>query len=114
MNLRRLLRVAGFDVLSAGSGLEALEQYEHRGHSIDLLVTDVLMPGMTGTQLAERLKLVRPGLRVLYVSGYPGDELSRQGLAEEGIELLRKPFTPTELNARVAELLRRDRLDSRR
>ncbi len=107
----QVLRIAGFDVLSAGSGLEALEQYEHRGHSIDLLVTDVLMPGMTGTQLAERLKLVRPGLRVLYVSGYPGDELSRQGLAEEGIELLRKPFTPSELNARVAELLRRDRLE---
>ena len=110
----QILRTAGFQLLVASSGAEALELYRAAERPIDLLLTDVLMPGMTGRQLVDQLRAEGADLPVLYFSGYPGDELSRQGLAEGTIDLLRKPFTPSELRGRVSDMLKKDILDPAR
>ena len=101
----RVLRGRGYNVLEAAGGEEALAlAAAHRGR-LHLLVTDVVMPGMKGPEVAARLIAARPGLPVLYVSGYadevlgPRDELLAQGT------LLLKPFSPDALAARVRELL---------
>jgi CheY-like chemotaxis protein len=79
---------------------------EHRGH-IDLLLTDVVMPRMSGHELVERARPLRPEMRILYVSGYSEEAIARQGQLTEGIELLAKPFTPAALTAKIRELLDR-------
>jgi len=70
-----------------------------------LLVTDVIMPGLSGRELAEAAGEQVPGLKVLFVSGYPRDVILRGGRVESGLELLSKPFTQKELAARVRDLL---------
>jgi signal transduction histidine kinase/ActR/RegA family two-component response regulator len=103
---RRLLERVGYRVLSAGAGEEALRiGVEHQG-PIDLLLTDVVMPRMNGRDLAAALRRARPGLRVLFMSGYAGDVLTERGALLPGITLLNKPFTPEDLTRRVAEAMR--------
>jgi PAS domain S-box-containing protein len=92
---------AGYHTLASSDPLEALRiGLEHPG-TIDLLVSDVVMPGMSGPQLAEALLDKRPGLRVLFVSGYPKDVLDRQTVLPPGIRLLGKPFSPRDLLAEI-------------
>lgn len=76
---------------------------------VSLLVTDVVMPGMSGLQLAESIKGVCPGLKVLYLSGYTADALRRHGVEGPGITLLTKPFLPEHLARSVREVLDRPR-----
>ncbi len=106
--LRRLgtavLSQAGYDVISAPDGEQALDLAVESNH-LDLLVTDVLMPGMNGSELAERLTTLRPGLPVLFVSGFTEDLLISDGRLTEGVELLAKPYTPDALLERVAREL---------
>ncbi len=101
----RVLRGRGYDVLEASGGEEALAlAAAHRGR-LHLLVTDVVMPGMKGPEVAARLVAARPGLPVLYVSGYADEVLGpREDLLAQGMLLL-KPFSPETLSARVRELL---------
>ena len=73
-----------------------------------MLVTDVVMPGMSGPVLAERVRELRPGIRVVFMSGYTADEVLRQGVLEEQVEFLQKPFTPDNLTRRLLRLLERD------
>jgi len=94
----RALRAGGYHVLVAGGGREALDLPALK--ELKLLVTDVVMPGMGGWELAEAMRRRYPGLRVLFVSGY-----TQTNLAERGVELLSKPFTPTTLLARVRLVL---------
>jgi PAS domain S-box-containing protein len=102
----RILSGAGYRVLAAPCGPAALElAAEHEG-PIDLLLSDVVMPGMLGKELAERLTGVRPATRVLYMSGYAQPVLHSQGTLDPGVALLEKPFTADDLLAAV-----RDRLD---
>lgn len=89
----------GYTVLSAPDGGTALE-LAATVDSIDLLITDVMMPGMLGPELAERLVALRPGLRVLYISGYAAEAVGNHDLLERGANYLEKPFT-TEALARI-------------
>jgi PAS domain S-box-containing protein len=98
------LKLKGYRVLDAGDGREALQLAESAGR-IDLLITDVVMPRMTGRELADRLRATAPSMRVLFMSGYPGslgDQLGRN------VDLLEKPFTSLTLVSRVRQALDRD------
>ena len=101
----RSLRSAGYRVLVAGSGAEALDVSARHGDGIDLLLTDVIMPGLNGRELAEALRRDRPALRVLYMSGYTHEVISRAGVLDSGIEFLPKPFTAAALQQRVRRVL---------
>ena len=102
-----ILRRNGYRVLEAADGIEALAVVrEHTGH-IDLMLTDVVMPRMSGHELVELARPVRPDMRILYVSGYSEEAIARQGQLTQGIELLSKPFTPGVLTAKIRELLDR-------
>jgi PAS domain S-box-containing protein len=101
---RRILEHHGYRVLAARHADEALTVARYAGH-IDLLLTDVVMPGMGGRELAERLLAIRPELPVLFMSGYTDDEVLRRGHGVPGPGLLAKPFTVDTLVARVREAL---------
>jgi two-component system cell cycle sensor histidine kinase/response regulator CckA len=100
----RILTGAGYCVLSADGGKAALDIAQAQGDTIDLLLTDVVMPGMNGRELAERLQARTPGLRVLFMSGYTEDEVVRRGVAS-GVPLLQKPFTMEGIIAAVRTAL---------
>jgi CheY-like chemotaxis protein len=101
----RVLEKHGFDVLMASSGHEALEAAHARDHAIDLLMTDVMMPGMNGCQLAEILLARVPSLRVLFMSGYAEDVLATNVGLVPGAAFLGKPFKPKTLVTKVREVL---------
>jgi PAS domain S-box-containing protein len=100
--LARALSGAGYRVLVAASGQEAIDLAASHLDPIDLLLTDVVMPGMNGRQLAERLSAMHPSTPVLYLSGYTDDILGPQGVLAPGVELIHKPFTTAELLEVVA------------
>jgi CheY-like chemotaxis protein len=101
----RALRSGGYRVLVAGGGTEALEVAARLEGALDLLVSDVVMPGMDGRTLADELRRRRTGLRVLFASGYTQDVISHHGVLDAGVELLAKPFTAGALLARVRAVL---------
>ncbi len=103
--VRSVLLGNGYKVLAAAGGEEALAICAGYAGSIDLVITDVVMPRMSGREFVERLHAARPGLRVLYFSGYPDEILSREGVLQEGVRLLRKPFALAELQRRVREII---------
>jgi len=103
--LADILRKGGHTVLTAGNAREALPIGEHYEEQIDLLITDVVMPGMSGVELAEKLKAVRPDMAVLLISGYGDSELLRRGLAADNTELLLKPFGADKLLSAVNRML---------
>ena len=106
--LRRLLLAHGYRVLDASDGPRALEVAERHDGQIHLLLTDVLMPGMNGGELARRLLLVRPGIRVIFMSGYSTEAINTNGILTPGARFLQKPFTLEELTCRLREALIRD------
>ena len=101
----RILSGAGYHVLAAECGASALELAARHEGAIDLLVSDVVMPGMLGKELADRLTGVRPDTRVLYMSGYAQPVLHSQGTLDPGVALLEKPFTAGDLLAAVRKRL---------
>jgi two-component system, cell cycle sensor histidine kinase and response regulator CckA len=103
------LESGGFRVLSAESGEEAMEIAAKNGGLLDLLLTDVVMPGMNGRTLAEQLARRQPNLKVLYISGYTDAFIAGHGVLEEGIQLLHKPFTEEVLLQKVREVLDSDK-----
>jgi PAS domain S-box-containing protein len=103
---RDALRTFGYTVLDAADGAEALRVAERHAGPIHLLLTDLIMPGLGGTRLAEALAASRPGVKVLYLSGYTADALARRGVLAGGeIHFLQKPFTPSALARKVREVL---------
>jgi CheY-like chemotaxis protein len=100
-----ILRRNGYHVLEACDGVAALGLLRQHGGTIDLLLTDVVMPRMSGHELVEQARPLRPEMRILYVSGYSEEAIARQGQLTEGIELLAKPFTPGALTAKIRQLL---------
>ena len=102
---QRFLEMGGFRVVSAGSGEEALQVAADHPGTFDLLLTDVVMPGMNGRALAERLLPREPGMKVLYMSGYTDSFIAGHGVLEKGLHLLHKPFTDEVLLRKVREVL---------
>ncbi|HZT38419.1 MAG TPA: response regulator [Bryobacteraceae bacterium] len=98
--VRQILTDAGWNVLEAGRPEEALRLLEGREPEIDLLLTDIMMPGMSGVELAHRAKAERPGIRVLCMSGFDVYE----GV-QEGVEFIAKPFHPTALVEKIRDML---------
>ncbi len=103
--LKRGLKLAGYDVLDAADGAGALDAVRHHPSAIALLVTDVVMPGMNGPELAEELRRSTPGLRVLFITGYADDALPACASLPGGASVLQKPFTLHALWAMARELL---------
>jgi len=102
---KEMLESLGYHVLTALTPNEALRLVESSSRDIHLLVTDVVMPGMNGRELATRLQAFRPGLRCLYVSGYTADVIASHGVVDPGLTFLQKPFSMTELARRVRDAL---------
>jgi PAS domain S-box-containing protein len=109
--VKQTLELLGYTVLEATDGYEALRVIEQRNSEIHLLLTDVIMPLMNGHELAKRLKSIRPRTKVLYMSGYTDDVLAFHGIAQPEIDFIQKPFTPSELAAKVEMVLSVDRGD---
>jgi PAS domain S-box-containing protein len=100
-----VLQARGYQVLSAKDGLEAVRLEENYTGRIDLLITDVVMPGMSGRELAQRVTAARPDTKVLFVSGYTDDAVLRHGVTTPGMAFLQKPFALEDLLQRVRALL---------
>ncbi|HYL82326.1 MAG TPA: response regulator, partial [Candidatus Acidoferrum sp.] len=107
--VRRITRLAlethGYTVLEAGGGREAIGIAGGGRSPMDLLVTDVVMPEMSGRELAELLRVHCPGLKVLFMSGYTDDAMLRYGVSEAAAAFLQKPFSPLALARKVREVL---------
>ena len=103
--MRRFLESSGYSLLGAGDGDEALALAMAHPGPIDLLVTDVVMPGMGGVELWEKLRELRPGLPVLFLSGWASDAVVRHRILEGEVPFVQKPFTADQLGRKVHELL---------
>ena len=102
---RRALELDGYVVHEAEDGQAALELLGETAEKVDLVLCDVVMPQMSGRELAERLARVQPGIPVLYMSGYTGNDVAHRGLIPPDVPFIQKPFTPDGLGERVRELL---------
>jgi two-component system cell cycle sensor histidine kinase/response regulator CckA len=103
---RRLLERQGYRVLLAANADEAVQRFEENP-AIDVLLTDVVMPGASGPELTSRVIAGRPGLRVIYMSGYTEDAIVRHGVLEPGVAFLHKPFTSETLGRKISEVVDR-------
>ncbi|HSQ15314.1 MAG TPA: ATP-binding protein, partial [Candidatus Binatia bacterium] len=101
----QILERLGYRVLQARNGAEAIAEARGYGDRIDLLLTDVVMPGMNGSELATQLVLHHPELKVLFTSGYTEDVISHHGVLAEGVSFIGKPYTPSALARKVREII---------
>ena len=101
----RMLSERGYRVLAADNPANALSIVARHTGPLDLLVTDVVMGGMNGRQLAELVKCERPNLKVLFISGYTSNVIEHHGVLDDGVEFMQKPFTADDLTRRVREVL---------
>jgi two-component system cell cycle sensor histidine kinase/response regulator CckA len=97
----------GYTVLTADSGEHALTLYRNQHGPLEMLITDVVAPGMSGPMLADKLSALQPDLKVLYISGYDNTHVVQTYVVEKGHALLAKPFKVDELKAKISELLSR-------
>jgi PAS domain S-box-containing protein len=101
----RMLEKLGYEVLAASSGDQALDLCRNHAAKIDLVLTDVIMPNLSGRQLVEQLRALRTDVKVLFMSGYTDDTILQHGVTELGVAFLQKPFTPPSLAKKVREVL---------
>jgi CheY-like chemotaxis protein len=100
-----MLQRLGYEVLQAGTPAEALQLAQRHAGPLHLLLTDVVMPRMSGRDLATRVVALRPDIRQLFMSGYTADVIAHHGVLEPGVHFLQKPFSAQELTAKVREAL---------
>jgi CheY-like chemotaxis protein len=103
--VREMLESSGYRVLEAPHGAAAIAIAETHGAAVDVLLTDVVMPGLSGQELAARLAGIRPGLRVVFTSGYTEDAIANHGVLSPGTAFLEKPFTAGQLAAKLRDVL---------
>ena len=103
--LKVSLKECGYWVVEAHNGVEPLEIYEKENCNIDLLLTDVVMPQMSGRELAGRMTQIDTSIRILFMSGYTDDAVIRHGVIELGANFIQKPFSPVALAQKVREIL---------
>jgi CheY-like chemotaxis protein len=105
---REFLKIRGYTVIEARCAADAIQFVECHEETIDLLLTDVLMPGMKGRELVDRLGKLRPSLKVLYMSAYTEDDAINIGILSPGTAFIEKPFSPDELAGKVRDVLSGD------
>ena len=101
----KILGSRGYTILEAPNGEAALRVSREHAGPIHLMLTDLIMPGMSGRDLEERLQPLRPEMRVIYMSGYTDDTIFHHGVLNEGTEFIQKPFSPQSLARKVREVL---------
>ena len=101
---KRLLETQGYTVVTAGNAGEALRLFDENP-SIDVLLTDVVMPGPSGPELTKQLIALRPGLKVIYMSGYTDEAIVQHGVLQPGVEFLHKPFSSGALGRKIRAVL---------
>jgi DNA-binding NtrC family response regulator len=99
------LQAYGYQVMQAANAREALLVCERKGERIDLILTDVVMPGWSGRELSDWLKKLQPGIKVLFMSGYTDDTMVHHGILRKEAEFIQKPFGPGQLAMKVREML---------
>jgi two-component system cell cycle sensor histidine kinase/response regulator CckA len=106
--VRETLKARGYTVIEASDGISGMRVAEEYPGKIEILITDVVMPGMSGRELAKRITAARLDIKVLYLSGYTEDAIIHEGALEPGTAFLQKPFTLQVLARKVREVLRGD------
>jgi two-component system, cell cycle sensor histidine kinase and response regulator CckA len=101
----RILQCRGYNVIEASDGNEALQMAREFAGGIDLLLTDVVMPGMNGKELVSQMKEIRPGIKSLFISGYTNDAIVNHGILDPDVNFLQKPFTVEDLMRKVHETI---------
>ena len=107
--IARALRTLGYTVLEAAEGVSAIRTAAEHPGTIHLLVSDVIMPGQSGPEVAAEIARARPGMGILYISGYTDDALGQHGVLDGAVEFLSKPFTPRTLGEKVRDILEKRR-----
>ncbi len=100
-----MLETLGYTVLAAESARQALSICKKKDTVIDLMITDVVMPGASGADLRTRVEAMRPGIKVLFMSGYTSDVIVHHGVLEEGVQFIQKPFAMNDLAQKIRELI---------
>ena len=98
----------GYRVLEAAEGSQALTMAECQSGTIDVLLTDVVLPGMNGRELANRFRIMRPDTKVIYTSGYTQDIIAHRGVLHDDISYIPKPYTADQIAAKVREAMGKD------
>jgi CheY-like chemotaxis protein len=105
---KAMLEKLGYIVVTAGTPAEALRQADAHAAKIRLLITDVIMPGMNGRELAQKIHEINPGLKCLFISGYTADVIAHHGVLDEGVQFIQKPFSLKALASKVRQALERE------
>ena len=103
--IKKVLEEYGYKVIEAADGEEAVNKFMENKDKIDLLLLDIIMPKMSGREAYERIKRIKPDIKLLMSSGYPADFISTGGILEEGLNFIAKPMSPTKLLKKVREVL---------
>lgn len=103
--IQRTLEIYGYTILEAASGTQGLELFRQQAEKIDMILTDVVMPEMSGRELVEKASEIKPGIRILYMSGYTDDAIVRHGILETGMSFINKPFQAIDLLQKIRSIL---------